>query len=214
MPLVGAGSGCATKHVGSSFVEFQGCRFWVRDGKIEILSYLMACTSADRRVVEPWLADAAAHWRRRATAGFQGAVDAGLDGLIGSDPDRVGVLAELVARVEQDLRNRTVIASADLAGAGVGGPGTQWPPRTTQACRTRAVSARVAGRSHLRRCRCRLHQCGQRDQVDPDAGGDDPAGVRRPDRGAGVDPRWGDSGQGGYGGSGLGVAGRRQRRGR
>ena len=76
--------------------------------------------------VEPWLAQAAAQWRLQATAGFQGAVDAGLDRLTGSDPNRVGVLAELASRVEHDLQETTVITGAELAGAGVGGPGTEW----------------------------------------------------------------------------------------
>jgi hypothetical protein len=124
---------CYEARMGSSFTEFRGRGFWTPDGKIEILLYLMATAVASQQVTEPWLAQAAAQWRLQATAGFQGAVDAGLDRLIGSDPNRVGVVAELARRVEHDLQQTTVIAAAQLAGAGVGGPGTEWSGDITAA---------------------------------------------------------------------------------
>jgi hypothetical protein len=107
--------------VGSSFTGFRGRGFWARDLKVEVWLYVLGLI-VDRQLVRPaWLVRVGEHWREQATVGFNGVVDAGLDGQVGIDPARLVLLIGLAEQAEQYLRQRQVLTAGELAAAGVAG---------------------------------------------------------------------------------------------
>jgi hypothetical protein len=86
--------------MGSSFTVFQQRGFWAPDTLVEV--WLEALADVVAPDSPSWLLDARRHWQIQARTGFQGCVDAGLDGCLTS-PDRIQAIQELTARARELL---------------------------------------------------------------------------------------------------------------
>jgi hypothetical protein len=86
--------------VGSSYLDYRGIGYWVRDAQAEVWLYLLAQQTPD---APAWLAAARRDWHTQATAGFNGCVSSCLDDHLGSDPDRVATVIDLSERVLTQL---------------------------------------------------------------------------------------------------------------
>jgi hypothetical protein len=113
--------------MGSSYTEYRGCGFWARDVQVEVWLHLLA-RQADAVAHPPaWLDAACEDWRLQATAGFNGAVSAGLDDHLGCDAERVRVVRELSAEVRARLVRWSPAIPRDVAnGFGIGGAGVSF----------------------------------------------------------------------------------------
>jgi len=112
--------------MGSSYTEYRGRGFWTRDGRLEIWLYQLVLTIDSRPDRPAWLRPARDHWELEATVGFVGCIDPDLDGILGTDADRVAALADLCEQALRAVRDAGVIRRDAMASAGVGGPGTVW----------------------------------------------------------------------------------------
>lgn len=81
--------------MGSSFIKYRG-KFWSRDAFIEDLLGELASAAANTSG-EPWLSEAAAHWRLQASRVFNGCVSPDLDDIVVDDARRDVVLGLLEA---------------------------------------------------------------------------------------------------------------------
>lgn len=100
--------------MGTSFVRFQGAGYWTRDSDLEL--WLRFLSDTVGLVPEPpgWLREVQHHWHLRATVGFNGCMDAGLDDFV-TDDRRKQVVIDLAYGVLDSLRARgPLLPAAEL----------------------------------------------------------------------------------------------------
>ncbi|SBT45718.1 hypothetical protein [Micromonospora auratinigra] len=108
--------------MGSSYLEYRGSGFWVRDYQAEVWLYLLAQEAEQAAAAHGWLTEARDDWHMQATAGFMGCVSSCLDEHLAGAPDRVAVVLDLSERVLQRLRDWSPAVPKDLVNSfGTGG---------------------------------------------------------------------------------------------
>jgi hypothetical protein len=112
--------------MGSSFVEFQGNGFWVRDSALEIwLSLLVEQIDRDPSP-SPWLQDLREQWHV-ATMGFIGCVPTALDEHLAT-ADRTAVTLSLSEQAMRQLEGYGPSISTDeLRRLSAAQAGVEWP---------------------------------------------------------------------------------------
>ncbi len=86
----------------SSFTEFRGLSFWLRDQFIEDWLRLLAAECRKQESLEPWLAATCEHWELQATEIFNGWVHARLDEFH-TDADRISFILLVSERTKNNL---------------------------------------------------------------------------------------------------------------
>jgi hypothetical protein len=93
--------------VGSSYLEYRGAGFWVRDFQAEVWLYLLAQQARAMADAPSWLAAAASDWHTQATVGFMGCVSSCLDEHLQTDLGRDAVAIDLSERAFRQLMEST-----------------------------------------------------------------------------------------------------------
>ncbi|MET8351848.1 MULTISPECIES: hypothetical protein [unclassified Micromonospora] len=108
--------------MGSSYLDYRGSGFWVRDFQAEVWLYLLAQEAKKIPAAPVWLVDAQDDWETQATAGFMGCVSSYLDDHLGTQPDRAALVLDLSERVLRRLHAWSPAIPKDLVNSfGAGG---------------------------------------------------------------------------------------------